>query len=102
MAATGSQYNLHRSNPNLHEAEGKKKALAAANALAEKKRASLDARHKHLIEKFAAYVDEKPAVLENSFIQGNKLEIVNEFFAENGSKKVLMFWQAPTKVRMTS
>lgn len=100
MATTGSQSNLHRSsNPNLFEAEGKKKAVAAAN-VAERKRASLDARHKYLLEKFAAFVDEKPAVLENSFIQGNKLDLVNEFFAENGSKKVLFYWQSPSKVRL--
>ena len=97
MATTGSQGNLHRSNPNLYEAEGKKKAQAAQN-LAEKRRASLDTRHKYLLEKFAAFIDEKPSVLENSFIQGNKLDIVNDFLSDNGSKKVLFYWQPISKV----
>lgn len=97
MATIGSQGNLHRSNQNLHETDAKKKAAAAQN-LAEKRRASLDPRHRYLLEKFAALVDEKPATLENSLIQGNKLDIVNDFLNENGSKKVLFYWQAPSKV----
>jgi dynein heavy chain len=101
MATIGSQSQLHRSNANIHESELKKKTLAATNA-AEKKRGMLDVRHKYLLEKFAVYLDEKVSVLENSFIQGNKLEVVNEFFAENGSKKVLMYWQAPTKEEIKS
>lgn len=101
MASIGSQSALHRSNQNIHENDLKKKTVAAANA-AEKKRGMLDVRHKYLLEKFAAYLDEKPSVLENSFILGNKLETVNEFFAENGSRKVLMYWQAPTKDEIKS
>jgi dynein heavy chain len=101
MATTGSQSQLHRSNINLYENDLKKKAQAA-NIAAEKKRGLLDVRHKYLLEKFATYLNEKPSALENSFILGNKLEIVNEFFAENGSKKVLMYWQAPTKEEIKS
>ncbi|KAI9325129.1 dynein heavy chain, N-terminal region 1-domain-containing protein [Obelidium mucronatum] len=77
-----------------------KKKLAAAGAAAanntnliEKRRASLDVRHRFLLEKFSAYVDEKPAGLENSLLLGNKLEVLNDFFAENGAKKVLFYWQ---------
>jgi dynein heavy chain len=98
MATTSSQSNLHGSNKNLFDIDGKKK-LAAQQNLAEKRRASLDTRHKYFLEKFAQLIDEKPAVLENSFILGNKVDIVNEFFAENGSKKVLFYWQSASKVR---
>lgn len=88
----GSQGNLHGSGVNLaHESEAKKK-IAALNAM-DKKRASLDVRHRYLLEKFAYYCDEKPAVLETSLLIGNKLEVLNEFFAEGGVRKVLFFWQ---------
>ena len=97
MATIGSQSALHRSNQNIHDNDTKKKAALAGNA-AKEKRGLLDVRHKYLLEKFATYLDEKPSTLENAFILGNKLETVNEFFSENGSKKVLMYWQAPTKV----
>ncbi|KAJ3249557.1 Dynein heavy chain 5, axonemal [Chytriomyces hyalinus] len=71
----------------------KKKGVAGNVNLIEKKRASLDVRHRFLLEKFSTYVDEKPAGLENSLLLGNKLDIVNDFFAENGSRKVLFYWQ---------
>jgi dynein heavy chain len=99
----GSNQNLHGSASNLaHDNESKKKA-ALANSIIEKKRASLDMRHRYLIEKFAQYIDEKQAVIENSLLLGNKLELVNEFFAEGGPRKVLFFWQkvAESLFRMT-
>ncbi|KAJ1345302.1 hypothetical protein BSLG_000815 [Batrachochytrium salamandrivorans] len=95
MAATTtvSMGNLHRSNQNLaHDNENRKKAAAAQNAI-EKKRASLDVRHRYLLEKFSTLVDDKPATIENSLLLGNKLDIVNDFLVEGGSKKVLFFWQ---------
>ncbi|RKO93026.1 hypothetical protein BDK51DRAFT_27536, partial [Blyttiomyces helicus] len=100
----GSLANMHRSNPALsHEGgtgaqptDSKKRGAGAVNVV-EKKRASLDARHRYLLEKFAAYVDEKAAVLENSLLQGNKLEFVNDFFAEGGARKVMFFWQPAPK-----
>jgi hypothetical protein len=76
---------------NLFEIDKKKNV--AQQTVIEKKRALLDTRHKYLLEKFSVFVDEKASVLENSFLLGNKLELVNDFFAENGSKKILFFWQ---------
>jgi dynein heavy chain len=79
------------SGNNLHEIDKKKAGINQSNI--EKKRASLDARHKYLLEKFGAYVDEKPSVLETSLFIGNRLDLVNDFFAEGGSKKLLFYWQ---------
>ncbi|TPX71761.1 hypothetical protein SpCBS45565_g00838 [Spizellomyces sp. 'palustris'] len=94
----GSLANLYRSNPTLFHDPGldPKKRAAAANAI-EKKRAGLDARHRYLLEKFATFIDEKPATLENSLLQGSKLDYVNDFFAEGGSRRVLFFWQPAGK-----
>ena len=80
------------SNLNNNFENDKKKAAATQGAI-EKKRASLDIRHRYVIDKFAAYVDEKPANIENSLLLGNKLELINDFFADGGSKKVILFWQ---------
>lgn len=73
--------------------ENDKKKAAATQGAIEKKRASLDVRHRYVIDKFATYVDEKPAIIENSLLLGNKLDLVNEFFADGGSRKVILFWQ---------
>ncbi len=104
MASTGSNANLNRSQTNLaaaggfaFEGESKKKGANAAASSVEKKRATLDARHRYLLEKFSPVCDVKPADLENSLLLGNKLDLVNDFFKEGGSKKVLFYWQ-PSKV----
>lgn len=77
---------------NLTFENDKKKAAANQTAI-EKKRASLDTRHRYLLEKFAVFVDEKASLLENSLLLGNKLDLVNDFLAEGGARKVLFFWQ---------
>jgi dynein heavy chain len=78
---------------NLSNFENDKKKATAAQNLIEKKRALLDVRHRYLLEKFAQFVDEKPIVLENSLLLGSKLDLLNDFLAEGGSKKVIFFWQ---------
>jgi dynein heavy chain, axonemal len=90
-ATTGSLSSLNNAFEN-----DKKKAAANVGAI-EKKRALLDVRHRYLIEKFAAFVDEKPIVIENSLLLGQKLDLVNDFLAEGGSRKVLFFWQKVIK-----
>jgi dynein heavy chain len=105
MTEFGSKANL--ANLGTHpDSDLKKKGVNASNAagganaanLIEKRRASLDVRHRYLLEKFSQYIDEKPAGLENSLLLGNKLEVLNDFFSDGGSRKVLFFWQAAGKV----
>jgi dynein heavy chain len=91
MATTAANATNSGSNSNLFEID--KKKAGANQSQIEKKRASLDTRHRYLLERFGAFVDEKPSVLENSLLLGNKLELVNDFFADGGSKKVIFFWQ---------
>ncbi|KAJ3258377.1 Dynein heavy chain 5, axonemal [Boothiomyces macroporosus] len=78
---------------NLNTFENDKKKAAATQNAIEKKRASLDIRHRYLLEKFGVFIDEKPSVLENSLLMGNKLDLVNDFFADGGSRKVIFYWQ---------
>ena len=105
MANNGSNANLHRSSTlDIRKplaATAAAPALNKADMLIEKKRASLDARHKYLLDKAAEFLDEKPASLENSLLQGNKLDQMNDFLAEGGSKRLLLVWQASAKVRLS-
>jgi dynein heavy chain len=75
------------------QAKRKAAATAAQTNNLEKRRASIDSRHRVLLDKFAELIGEKSLVLENSFLLGNKIEVVNEFFREGGSRRVLFFWK---------
>jgi hypothetical protein len=65
----------------------------------EKRRALLDPRHKYILDKFNTIIpDVKPIELENAFLQSNKLELVNDFLKEGGSRRVVMSWTLISKV----
>jgi len=62
----------------------------------EKKEIVLDSRHRYLLEKFATILgDKNETQLENSLMQVDspQIDLMNSFFAENGIKKILLFWQ---------
>lgn len=90
--------NLNKSQTTLavnnQEVDSKKKGVNNAATLTEKKRATLDARHRQMIEKFASYIDAKALDVENSLLIGSKLDLLTDFFKENGTKRILFFWQA--------
>ena len=71
--------------------------IAGVQQSVDKRKPLLDARHRYLLEKLATIVDPKVADLEASLCVGNKIELLNEFFAENGPNKIFVFWQ-PHKV----
>ncbi|KAI9150964.1 hypothetical protein H9P43_009579 [Blastocladiella emersonii ATCC 22665] len=92
-AERGSSNNLNLGGGG--EDQAKKKAAAAAaqaNAL-EKRRASLDQRHRALLDKFAEFIGEKAAALENSLLVGTKLDTMNDFFREGGIRRLMLFWR---------
>ncbi|KAI9220476.1 dynein heavy chain and region D6 of dynein motor-domain-containing protein [Blastocladiella britannica] len=94
MTTTGM---TRQSTSNLAAGEDMaKKRAAQATQLAnqlEKRRAQLDVRHRTLLDKFAEYIGEKPAVLEQSVLYGNKIDVMAEFFREGGIKRVMLFWK---------
>jgi hypothetical protein len=93
-----SNSNFKGSNFDLKKNVPVNPTLNKADQLLEKKRSSLDARHRYLIDKAAEVFEEKPATIENALLAGNKLDQVNDFFAEGGAKKVIFVWQAASKV----
>ena len=86
------------SNFDIKKAAQANPTLNKADLLLEKKRASLDARHRYLIEKAAEVFEEKPITIENALLAGNKLDQVSEFFVEGGVRKVILVWQTSSKV----
>lgn len=94
MASGLGSMMLHRSQQNL--ADDKRK-FQNTQAQLEKKRASLDARHRYLLERAADYFEAKLPELEQSLLLGNKIDLFNDFFKENGSRKVIFFYH-PSKV----
>jgi dynein heavy chain len=79
----------------------KKKNLGGTtsySSLIEKRRQTLDARHKFILSTFAGVAHEREEVLENQLLHGNRLEVLNDFLAEDGSRRLFLLWQPPNKV----
>jgi dynein heavy chain len=84
---------LNMSFVQINEFDKKKNSAMNAASL-EKKRAILDVRHRYVLDKFASILtDAKSIDLENSLLFGNKLDYFADFFKENGSKKLILYWQ---------
>lgn len=89
---TGSNANLNRGSQfDLRKTTVPQ--FSKVDAQLEKKRASLDVRHKFVIDKAAEIFFEKPMNIENQILTGNKLDVLNDFFNEGGSRKVVLVWQ---------
>jgi hypothetical protein len=69
----------------------RKKPQGQTNNQAEKKRATLDGRHRYFIDKIAEMLNEKTVNVEDAMLVGNRLDLVNTFLKDNGSKKLLVF-----------
>ncbi|KAI9021920.1 dynein heavy chain and region D6 of dynein motor-domain-containing protein [Hyaloraphidium curvatum] len=83
----------------------KKKGLGGTSSyssLLEKRRQTLDSRHRFLLAAFAAVVQEREDVLENQLLHGSRLETMNEFFSEEGPQRLFLLWQPPTKEELVT
>nr|XP_015210363.1 PREDICTED: dynein heavy chain 5, axonemal-like [Lepisosteus oculatus] len=77
--------------------EARKEMAKQAKATKDERRALLDARHKYLIVKLADGVGLGETEVEEAVISDEKFNMIDEFFAPNGTKKLLFFYQ---EVRM--
>ncbi|XP_007895756.2 dynein axonemal heavy chain 5 [Callorhinchus milii] len=73
--------------------EAKKELAKQAKATKEERRSHLDSRHKYLICKLADGTGQEESVVEDSIIGDERFNMIEEFFAPNGSKKLLFFYQ---------
>ncbi|XP_036378537.1 dynein heavy chain 5, axonemal, partial [Megalops cyprinoides] len=73
--------------------EARREMAKQAKAAKDERRAMLDARHKYLITKLADGVSLGEAEVEEVLISDDKFNLIEEFFAPNGSKRLLFFYQ---------
>uniref|UniRef100_A0A8C8LR66 Dynein heavy chain 5, axonemal-like n=1 Tax=Oncorhynchus tshawytscha TaxID=74940 RepID=A0A8C8LR66_ONCTS len=73
--------------------EARKEMAKQARAAKDERRAMLDARHKYLIVKLVDSVSLGETEVEEAFISDDKFNLIEEFFAPNGSKRLIFFYQ---------
>ncbi|XP_047424698.1 dynein axonemal heavy chain 5-like [Mugil cephalus] len=73
--------------------EARTEIAKQVRALKEERRATLDARHKYLISRLADAVALGELELEDVLISDDKFSLIQDFFAANGSKKLIFFSQ---------
>ncbi|XP_051538163.1 dynein axonemal heavy chain 5 [Myxocyprinus asiaticus] len=74
--------------------EDTKRKVENVKALKDKRRAALDDRHRYLISLTALVIDVEEAEVEEAFISDDKFHMFQEFFAANGSRRLMFFYQA--------
>ncbi|KAJ8385598.1 hypothetical protein AAFF_G00184600 [Aldrovandia affinis] len=73
--------------------EARREMAKQAKAAKDERRAMLDARHKYLITKLVDVVSLAEAEVEEVIVSDDKFNLIEEFFAPNGSKRLLFFYQ---------
>ncbi|XP_069476735.1 dynein axonemal heavy chain 5-like [Ambystoma mexicanum] len=73
--------------------EARKEMAKLAKVTKDERRAQLDARHKFLISKLSDGLGLSENEVEDFLISDEKFNTIGDFFAANGSKKLLFFYQ---------
>ncbi|XP_031697940.1 uncharacterized protein LOC116380116 isoform X1 [Anarrhichthys ocellatus] len=73
--------------------EARREMAKQARAAKEERRATLDARHRYLISRLVDGGTPGEPEVEDSLISDDKFSLVDDFFAANGSKKLIFFYQ---------
>ncbi|XP_044196361.1 dynein axonemal heavy chain 5-like [Thunnus albacares] len=73
--------------------EARREIAKQARALKEERRATLDARHKYLISRLVDAGTLGEPEVEEALISDDKFSLIDDFFAANGSKKLIFFYQ---------
>ncbi|KAM8731517.1 dynein axonemal heavy chain 5 [Acanthopagrus schlegelii] len=73
--------------------EARREMAKQARAMKEERRAMLDARHKYLISRLVDAGTLGEPEVEDALISDDKFSLIEEFFAANGSKKLIFFYQ---------
>ncbi|XP_041103970.1 dynein heavy chain 5, axonemal [Polyodon spathula] len=82
--------------------EVRKEMAKQAKATKDERRAQLDSRHKYLISKLADGIGLGETEVEDSIVSDDKFNMIEEFFAPNGTKKLLFFYQEVTQRKQSS
>ncbi|XP_070784429.1 dynein axonemal heavy chain 5 [Enoplosus armatus] len=73
--------------------EARREIAKQARAIKEERRATLDARHKYLISRLVDAGTLGEPEVEEALLSDDKFSLIDEFFAANGSKKLIFFYQ---------
>ncbi|XP_071340329.1 dynein axonemal heavy chain 5 isoform X1 [Trachinotus anak] len=73
--------------------EARREIAKQARAMKEERRGTLDTRHKYLISRLADATALGEAEVEDALISDDKFSLIDDFFAANGSKKLIFFYQ---------
>ncbi|XP_056221074.1 dynein axonemal heavy chain 8 [Seriola aureovittata] len=73
--------------------EARREIAKQVRAMKEERRGKLDARHKYLISRLADAATLGEAEVEDALTSDDKFSLVHDFFAANGSKKLIFFYQ---------
>ncbi|XP_030065306.1 dynein heavy chain 5, axonemal-like [Microcaecilia unicolor] len=81
--------------------ETRKEMAKQVKVTKEERRSQLDTRHKYLISKLADGIGLTENEVEDFLILDEKFSMVGDFFAPDGSKKLLFFYQEIPQVYLT-
>ncbi|KAM9337116.1 dynein axonemal heavy chain 5 [Symphorus nematophorus] len=73
--------------------EARREMVKQAKAMKEERRATLDSRHKYLISRLVDAGTLGEPEVEDALISDDKFSLIDDFFAANGSKKLIFFYQ---------
>ncbi|RMC15722.1 hypothetical protein DUI87_07925 [Hirundo rustica rustica] len=73
--------------------ESRKELAKQAKVTKEERRAQIDGRHRYLISRLADGIDLSEQQVEEIIISDDKFQLIEQFFAPSGLKKLLFFYQ---------
>ncbi|NXJ28119.1 DYH5 protein, partial [Dicrurus megarhynchus] len=73
--------------------ESRKELAKQAKATKEERRAQIDGRYRYLISRLADGIDLSEQQVEETIISDDKFQLIEQFFAPSGLKKLLFFYQ---------
>ncbi|KAM3593194.1 uncharacterized protein V6R79_007624 [Siganus canaliculatus] len=73
--------------------EARRELAKQARNTKEERRAALDSRHKYLVGHLAAAVSVGEPEVEEALITDDQFSLIGDFFAANGSKRLIFFYQ---------
>ncbi|XP_061590629.1 dynein axonemal heavy chain 5-like [Cololabis saira] len=92
-AAASSSIPVSRRRMVLLANENKREIAKQARAKKEARRAALDSRHKYLINMLVDAVTMEEPEVEDVFVSDDKISMIDDFFAANGSRQLVFIYQ---------
>ncbi|NWY67988.1 DYH5 protein, partial [Erithacus rubecula] len=80
-------------NSIVHSSESRKELAKQATITKEERRAQIDGRHRYLISRLADGIDLSEQQVEETIISDDKFQLIEQFFAPSGLKKLIFFYQ---------